>query len=87
MAAACCTDCCAPRLLHTHTYTLCRDHFTQHAYFGLDPQQVVLFQQGFLPCLTAEGGVILETACRVGGKRGERVGRGLGGESRGGGST
>jgi hypothetical protein len=41
------------------------DHFTLHRYFGLDPHQVRFFQQGFLPCLTAEGKVIMGTNCKV----------------------
>lgn len=47
----------------THQDTL--DHFEQHAYFGLDRGQVKFFQQGFLPCLTAEGQVIMETPSKV----------------------
>jgi hypothetical protein len=39
----------------------CRQHFESHSYFGLQPQQVTFFQQGFLPCLTPEGKVIMET--------------------------
>lgn len=50
----------APACLHLY-----RDHFTQHNYFGLDPNQVRFFQQGFLPCLTAEGQVIMETSSKV----------------------
>lgn len=40
----------------THADTL--SHFEAHSFFGLQPEQVHFFQQGFLPCLTAEGGVM-----------------------------
>ncbi len=38
----------------THQETL--SHFEQHSYFGLERDQVRFFQQGFLPCLTEQGG-------------------------------
>ncbi|KAJ7070742.1 nucleotide-diphospho-sugar transferase [Mycena amicta] len=40
-------------------------YFEKNAYFGLDPKDVILFEQGTLPCLTTEGKVILETPSRV----------------------
>lgn len=40
----------------THADTL--SHFETHSFFGLQREQVHFFQQGFLPCLTAEGGVM-----------------------------
>ncbi|KAH7886064.1 nucleotide-diphospho-sugar transferase [Phlebopus sp. FC_14] len=39
--------------------------FTKHSYFGLDPKNVVVFEQGTLPCLTMEGKIMLETPSRV----------------------
>jgi len=33
--------------------------FTQHHYFGLEPENVFIFQQGTLPCFTLEGKIIL----------------------------
>lgn len=39
--------------------------FKKNAYFGLDPQNVVFFEQGTLPCLTMDGKVLLETPSRV----------------------
>ncbi|KAH9849229.1 nucleotide-diphospho-sugar transferase [Lenzites betulinus] len=39
--------------------------FAKHNHFGLDPQNVVFFEQGTLPCLTMEGKVLLETRSRV----------------------
>jgi hypothetical protein len=41
-------------------------HFEAAQYFGLDPAQVTFFQQGFLPCMTEEGQVIMETPSKVG---------------------
>ncbi|GAX81228.1 hypothetical protein CEUSTIGMA_g8660.t1 [Chlamydomonas eustigma] len=40
-------------------------HFEEHDYFGLLKEQVHFFQQGFLPCLTVEGKIILETPSRI----------------------
>lgn len=40
-------------------------HFEEHGYFGLQPSQVTFFQQGFLPCMTEAGQVILETSSKV----------------------
>ncbi|OSD03311.1 nucleotide-diphospho-sugar transferase [Trametes coccinea BRFM310] len=39
--------------------------FKQHNYFGLDPKNVIFFEQGTLPCLTMDGKVLLETRSRV----------------------
>ncbi|OBZ79268.1 UDP-N-acetylhexosamine pyrophosphorylase [Grifola frondosa] len=41
------------------------DFFKKHAYFGLDPQNVIFFEQGTLPCLTMEGKVVLESRSRI----------------------
>ena len=35
------------------------DFFAANAYFGLDPRNVVVFQQGTLPCFTFSGKIIL----------------------------
>lgn len=40
-------------------------YFKKHQYFGLKPANVILFEQGTLPCLTMEGKVLLETPSRV----------------------
>ncbi|KAF7303149.1 hypothetical protein MKEN_01278600 [Mycena kentingensis (nom. inval.)] len=40
-------------------------YFEKNAYFGLDPKNVILFEQGTLPCLTMDGKVLLETPSRV----------------------
>ncbi|KAF6254097.1 nucleotide-diphospho-sugar transferase [Scenedesmus sp. NREL 46B-D3] len=47
----------------THEET--RQHFEHHRYFGLRPSQVTFFQQGFLPCLTPDGQVIMQTRSKV----------------------
>ncbi|KAI0778976.1 nucleotide-diphospho-sugar transferase [Trametes elegans] len=39
--------------------------FKKHNFFGLDPKNVIFFEQGTLPCLTMDGKVILETRSRV----------------------
>jgi len=41
------------------------DFFAKNSYFGLDAKNVILFEQGTLPCLTMEGKVLLETKSRV----------------------
>ncbi|KAJ7161268.1 nucleotide-diphospho-sugar transferase [Mycena crocata] len=41
------------------------DFFAKNSYFGLDATNVILFEQGTLPCLTMEGKVLLETPSRV----------------------
>ncbi|KAJ7109903.1 nucleotide-diphospho-sugar transferase [Mycena epipterygia] len=41
------------------------DFFAKNSYFGLDAKNVILFEQGTLPCLTMEGKVLLETPSRV----------------------
>ncbi|GAA6019225.1 hypothetical protein JCM11491_001423 [Sporobolomyces phaffii] len=42
-----------------------QDFFHQHSYFGLDPDQVVFFEQGVLPCLTDDGKIFLDTPASV----------------------
>ncbi|GKY99469.1 hypothetical protein MPSEU_000901200 [Mayamaea pseudoterrestris] len=46
-----------------HQMTL--DYFTANNFFELGVDNVFLFQQGMLPCLTEEGKIIMETASRV----------------------
>ncbi|EPQ60445.1 nucleotide-diphospho-sugar transferase [Gloeophyllum trabeum ATCC 11539] len=41
------------------------DFFKKHSYFGLDPKNVVIFEQGTLPCLTMEGKVMLDSPSRI----------------------
>jgi UDP-N-acetylglucosamine/UDP-N-acetylgalactosamine diphosphorylase len=46
-----------------HTETV--QFFEANAYFGLPKEDVSLFEQGMLPCLTNEGKIIMETPTRV----------------------
>lgn len=39
--------------------------FKSHEYFGLDPKNVIFFEQGTLPCLTMEGKVLLDSPSHV----------------------
>ncbi|KIJ22033.1 UDP-N-acetylglucosamine diphosphorylase [Paxillus involutus ATCC 200175] len=39
--------------------------FANNKYFGLDAKNVIIFEQGTLPCLTMEGKIMLETTSRV----------------------
>ncbi|KAJ7654821.1 nucleotide-diphospho-sugar transferase [Mycena rosella] len=41
------------------------DFFAKNSYFGLDSKNVILFEQGTLPCLTMEGKVLLDTHSHV----------------------
>ncbi|KAJ7492325.1 UDP-N-acetylglucosamine diphosphorylase [Mycena latifolia] len=41
------------------------DFFAKNSYFGLDSKNVILFEQGTLPCLTMEGKVLLDTPSHV----------------------
>jgi UDP-N-acetylglucosamine/UDP-N-acetylgalactosamine diphosphorylase len=47
------------------TFEATRDFFTAHSYFGLDPANVLFFEQGLIPALTFEGKLILETKCTL----------------------
>lgn len=42
-----------------------RQYFNRHKHFGLQPEQVVFFEQSTLPCMTFEGKVILESPFKV----------------------
>ncbi|KAE8216830.1 hypothetical protein CF327_g13 [Tilletia walkeri] len=47
----------------THQPTI--DYFKKHNFFGLQPDSVVFFQQGTLPCLTEEGKIMLSPSGAV----------------------
>ncbi|EEE68229.1 hypothetical protein OsJ_26413 [Oryza sativa Japonica Group] len=42
-----------------------RKFFESHRYFGLEPDQVTFFQQGTIPCVSADGRFIMETPYKV----------------------
>ena len=39
--------------------------FERHSFFGLNPENVIFFEQGTLPCLTMEGKILLDTTSHV----------------------
>jgi len=48
-----------------HTKESTRLFFKKHDYFGLCPDNVILFEQNMLPCMTFDGKVILEKTYKV----------------------
>jgi UDP-N-acetylglucosamine/UDP-N-acetylgalactosamine diphosphorylase len=41
------------------------EFFKSNRFFGLPESDVLIFEQGMLPCLTREGKIIMESASRV----------------------
>lgn len=39
--------------------------FAEHSYFGLEKDDVVIFEQGVLPCISNEGKILLESKSKV----------------------
>ncbi len=39
--------------------------FQEHSYFGLGKDDVVIFEQGVLPCISSEGRILLESKSKV----------------------
>ncbi|KAG8238241.1 hypothetical protein J437_LFUL018186 [Ladona fulva] len=48
-----------------HTKEATREYFARNNYFGLSPENVIIFEQGMLPCFTESGKIILESCSRV----------------------
>ena len=48
---------------HTKEPTL--DFFRHRDYFGLEEENLVVFEQGMLPCFTFDGKIILETKSQI----------------------
>lgn len=41
------------------------EFFKKHAYFGLRPENVVMFEQSTMPCIDHNGKIILETPSSI----------------------
>lgn len=48
-----------------HTREKTEEFFRKHSYFGLDPSDVVVFEQAMRPCMTFEGKVILADKWKI----------------------
>lgn len=48
-----------------HTKEPTMDFFARHHYFGLQKENLVVFEQGMLPCFTFDGKIILEAPCKI----------------------
>lgn len=48
-----------------HTMEPTHDFLCTNNYFGLNKNNIVLFEQGMLPCFTLEGKIIMETTSRI----------------------
>lgn len=45
------------------------EFFQKNQYFGLSPSNVVIFEQGVLPCISNEGKIMMESKSKVGASR------------------
>jgi UDP-N-acetylglucosamine/UDP-N-acetylgalactosamine diphosphorylase len=41
------------------------DYFKAHNYFGLEKEDVIIFEQGVLPCISNEGKILMESKSKV----------------------
>ncbi|KAL1455980.1 hypothetical protein WDU94_000739 [Cyamophila willieti] len=59
--------CVLPWYIMTSEFTTdaTRKFFSKHEYFGLDPTQVIFFQQRSLPCFSLTGSLLFESRDRV----------------------
>ncbi|XP_033751188.1 UDP-N-acetylhexosamine pyrophosphorylase-like isoform X1 [Pecten maximus] len=48
-----------------HTKQATDDYFKQHNYFGLEKENIILFEQGLLPCIGFDGKIILANTDKV----------------------
>lgn len=48
-----------------HTKGKTMDFFKEHNYFGLEAENVVVFEQHMLPCFTFDGQIILADKYKV----------------------
>lgn len=48
-----------------HTKEPTQDFFRRHNYFGLQEENLVVFEQGMLPCFTFDGKIIMEAKSRI----------------------
>ena len=42
-----------------------QDYFSHHKYFGLEEENVTIFEQGTLPCISNEGKILMEDKAKV----------------------
>lgn len=48
-----------------HTQTSTEEFFSEHNHFGLNKDNVILFEQNQFPCLTPEGKIILASCGKI----------------------